>query len=306
MKQENCTLTSVHDGLPLSVLAVWPENQPKGIVQLVHGMAEHKERYLAFMEFLARNGFFVVIHDHRGHGKSVKSEEDLGYLYENGAAGLVEDTRQVTDYAKNMFPGLPLILMGHSMGSLVVRAYTKKYDDQINQLIVCGSPSENPAAAVWFGRKFAGRLKKKHGPAYKSAVMDKLVFGPHNKKFPEAPNAWICSVPEVVQAYNDSPLCGFSFTADSYLSLFDLMGCVYGKDGWQPKNPALPILFVSGSEDPCLLRPAKFKQAVELMKQAGYSDVCGRLYPGMRHEILNEAGKEKVFADLLEFMEKHL
>lgn len=306
MKQQTAQLSSIHDGLPLSVLSLEPDQPPRAVVQLVHGMAEHKERYLPFMKFLAEHGFASVIHDHRGHGASVRSPEDLGHPCQNGAEGFVEDTHQITSYIKKHFPGLPLILFGHSMGSLIVRAYARYYDGEISQLIVCGSPSRNADAALSAGRALARLQRRLFGGAHKSRLMDVLVFGGYHRKFRENLNAWICSDPEVVRAYNESDLCGFSFSIEGYLALFDLLEEAYQKEGWLLQNPRLPILFVSGREDPCLMRPAKFKEAVERMREAGYRDVSGKLYPGMRHEILNEKGKAQVYKDLLNFIERHL
>ncbi len=150
MKQEQFFVKSPCDGLNLSTLTVLPQlpEKAEGIVQLIHGMAEHKERYLHFMEFLAAHGYICIIHDHRGHGKSVKSSADLGYFYGQGSDGLVEDTAAVTRYARSRWPNLPVFLIGHSMGSLIARAYTKKYDDQIERLILIGSPSEKGGARI--------------------------------------------------------------------------------------------------------------------------------------------------------------
>ena len=134
------------DGLALSVLRIEPDlSRPiKGIVQLVHGMSEYKERYVDFMKYLAENGYITVIHDHRGHGESIKEKDDLGYLYEGGYEALIEDIHEITletkEYVKEEL-GLsdrPYILLGHSMGSLAVRCYIKKYDDEIDKLCVLG------------------------------------------------------------------------------------------------------------------------------------------------------------------------
>ncbi len=151
MKQEQFFVKSPCDGLNLSTLTVLPQlpEKAEGIVQLIHGMAEHKERYLHFMEFLAAHGYICIIHDHRGHGKSVKSSADLGYFYGQGSDGLVEDTAVVTRYARSRWPNLPVFLIGHSMGSLIARAYTKRSDDQIERLILIGSPSEKGGASLW-------------------------------------------------------------------------------------------------------------------------------------------------------------
>ena len=125
-------LTSKQDGLKLHVLLMEPEEEPKGIVQIVHGMAEHKERYEPFMEMLCKQGYISIIHDHRGHGKSIRAKEDLGYFYDESGKAIVEDVHQITQWAKDRYGEMPYHLFGHSMGSLVVRCYLKKYDNELD------------------------------------------------------------------------------------------------------------------------------------------------------------------------------
>ena len=145
MRYEGAFLSEA-DGLSISTAAMIPDQKPyRAVVQLVHGMSEHKERYFPFMEYLAGLGYLVVIHDHRGHGKSVKAVEDLGYTYGGGAQAMLRDIGTVNRRLKAKYPDLPLILMGHSMGSLAVRAFAAKHDSCMDMLIVCGSPSYNAA-----------------------------------------------------------------------------------------------------------------------------------------------------------------
>ena len=143
MKKEEIKITSEVDELEIDCLLIQPEGKIKGVVQLAHGMNEHKERYIDFMKYLAENGYASFINDHRGHGKSLKNEEDMGYFYENEAEAVIEDLYQITRYLKEKFNGKKIILFGHSMGSMIVRKYIAKYDNKIDGLIVCGSPSKN-------------------------------------------------------------------------------------------------------------------------------------------------------------------
>lgn len=297
------TLESSSDNLPISMMAIMPEKDtaPAGILQLVHGMCEHKERYIPFMEYMAGQGFACFIHDHRGHGASVRDSGDLGYFYEGGVSGMIEDIRMITEEARRMFPGLPLVLFGHSMGSMAVRSFAKRYDDMISALIVCGSPSYNPAAGL--GKTLASLFRKLRGDKYRPRMIQRMSFGSFGKKFRKygSPNAWICSDPEIVEAYDNDPLCSFQFTADGFENLFSLMLDAYSERGWKVSNPSLPVLFVSGADDPCMISAGKFKDAADRISAAGYRNVRSKLYPGMRHEILNETGKEKVWKDLLDF-----
>lgn len=293
------------DGLNISVMAVIPDEKPyHGVLQLVHGMSEYKERYLPFMEYLAENGYVSVIHDHRGHGKSIREKRDLGYMYENGAEGMLKDIETVNRGIRETLPDIPLILMGHSMGSLAVRAFAREHDGCMDMLIVCGSPSENPARAM--GTAVARIEKLLFGSRHKSKVLEALSFGNYAARFKSEKNrhAWICSDKEVYEEYGNSELCGFTFSDDGYLALFDLMKDTYDVKTWKCTKPKLPVLFIAGAEDPCIGNVRKFAQAVQTMRRAGYSDVKGKLYPGMRHEILNEKEKQQVYHDVVVYIKK--
>jgi len=302
MEQKNFVITSHYDNLELDGLMIIPEN-PKAIIQFSHGMCEHKERYIPFMKYLSQYNYLCVIHDHRGHGKSIKNNNDLGFFYEGKSEGLVEDIELINQYIKKQYPQLPLYLFGHSMGSLAVRAYTKKYDDHIDGLIVCGCPSKNTFTSV--GLIFVNLLAKIKGGNYKSQLIDHFVLGAFDKPFQDehTPNAWVCSDKKVVQDFNDSELCGFSFTMNGYQSLLTLVKNVYSEKDWQVANPQLPVYFISGSLDPCRINDKKFKDAVHTMKNVGYIHVSYRLFNDMRHEILNETNKQIVYEDVLKTLE---
>lgn len=297
---------SFQDRLAIYGTIIKPAGEIKGIVQIVHGMSEYHERYLPFMEFLADAGFLCVSHDHRGHGRSVRKKEDLGYFYERSGSFIVEDAHQVTYLMKKEYPALPYFLFGHSMGSLVVRAYTKKYDYELQGLIVCGSPSKNPAALG--GQVLATLIAKCKGDHERSSLIQRMAFGSFNKKIanPKSENAWICSNEEAVKAYDADPLCGFVFTVNGFENLFRLLRNVYDDEGWLLRNPKLPIFFIAGSEDPCIGSEMKFRDAQDFMKRLGYKNIKQRLYPGMRHELLNESDKAIVYKDVLLFMENIL
>lgn len=305
-KKYEGSFMSEADGLEISVMCLLPEPgvQPRAIVQLVHGMCEYKERYLPFMDYLTDNGYITVIHDHRGHGKSVSDKKDLGYMYGGGADAMLKDIQTVNAEIRRHFPDLPLILFGHSMGSLAVRAFAAEHDKLMDMLIVCGSPSENRVRPL--GRAIAQIQGKLLGARHKSRILENLSSGAYALKFKDDKNqnAWICSDPVVYEAYTKSELCGFTFTDDAYIALFDLMKRAYDIHRWKCTKPKMPVLFISGEEDPCLGNVRKFARAVHAMRRAGYLDVRGKLYPGMRHEILNEKGKAKVWHDITIYMRK--
>ena len=291
------------DNVQLSTLVIAPST-PKAIVQLVHGMAEHKERYIPFMTWLAGKGYACVINDLRGHGTSVTSRDDLGYFGKGGMRGLVDDVHGITLWARAQYPGLPLYLFGHSMGSMVVRSYLKRYDRDIDGLIVCGSPSKNPAAGI--GSFIAACIGLFNGQRYRSAFLARLCTGDNDKKFAAdgITNAWLSADIANVQAYNNDPLCGFTFTVNGYRNgLFRLMGDIYSEKGWSVGKREVPIHFIAGSDDPCIISIKKFSEAVSFLRARGYRQVSGKLYPKMRHEILNETGKEEVWTDVAAILE---
>ena len=293
---ETFTLLSHHDGLRLSVMTVLPDRRPRALVLLAHGMAEHKERYLPVMQFLADHGFACIINDHRGHGASVKCSADLGYFYSDGGRGLVKDMNQVLLWFKKKYPGVPAILFGHSMGSLAARVFAAQFGRDIDGLILSGSPGANPAAKAGLVLSdvlslFCG------GRRARSKLLNNMITGSFSKGFPgQSPFAWLSVNPENVAAYEADPLCGFPFTINGHRALLNLMIVAY-----DPKisiRRSLPVHFMSGADDPCAPNRAGFDAAMENIRARGAAQVTGKMYPGLRHEILNE-GVPEVYDDLL-------
>ena len=283
--------------LQLQAAVIAPET-PKAVVVFVHGMAEHKERYYPFMTYLCEQGFACVIYDQRGHGATAVNPDDLGYFGKNGVKKLVEDTRTVIHWTRQQYAGLKLFLLGHSMGSMVVRCYTKKYDREIDGLVVCGSPSNNPVAGLGILVTHVFQLFK--GERHRSKTVALMMFGPHVKKFKSEGihNAWLSTNKTNVQEYNDDPLCGFKFTLNGYRVVMQLIRETYSSKGWAVRNPEMPVHFLAGSEDPCIITRKDFDKAVEFFRDRGYKKVSAKVYTGMRHEVLNELGKESVWEDV--------
>ena len=298
------------DGLPLSVLRIEPDGGRaiKGIVQIAHGMCEHKERYVDFMKFLAGNGYITVIHDHRGHGESVRSPKDLGYMYEGGYKALVEDIHEITVETRKYvedelgIEGLPIALLGHSMGSMAIRCYIKKYDSEIKCLGVIGCPTEaSGLKPALLALKIIEAVKgsKSHSKFFDWLITDSR----YKKKYgSEGPVAWLCTDPEVGRKYLDDPLCRFRFTINGYINLLKLFGWTYEDGGYEMKNPKLRIKFFSGKGDPCAVSKEALGKAMKLIKKQGYKNVSGKMFKGMRHEILNEYDKMRVYKEILEFI----
>ena len=299
------------DRLPLCVLRIEPENPDdiRGIVQLIHGKNEHKGRYTAFMRFLASNGFLTIINDHRGHGESVIEPDDRGYFYQGGTAALVEDIHEITLDAKKYAAkkcgrdDLPLTLLGHSMGSLAARCYIRKYDADISKLCLTGSPSRSDK--IKQGLRVLKLLKAIEGKRSRSPLAKKLIMGvSYERKYRREglKNAWTNSERAAVIEHNNDPLCRFNFTLNGYEEMLKMAMLAYTGD-YIPQNPDMPVRFFSGEDDPCALSRQKFVEAMRLMKNIGYTNVRCLLYKGMRHDILHEKNKMRVYNDILRFIE---
>lgn len=303
------SLKSNYDDLSLSVILCEPKNKGVrtiGIIQIVHGMCEHKERYLDFMNYMASEGFVCICHDHRGHGESVKQISDLGYMYNGGWEGLVDDIKTVNEWIKEKYPNTKCIMLGHSMGSLAVRSFLKRYDNMIDALFISGSPSNNPASGI--GKMLVRIISKFKGEHYRSSFLRSITFAGYNKgiKNDGYKNNWVCSDKTTLQLYHSDPLCMFTFTNNGFYNLFSLMQDCYSKSGWLLSNPELPILFLSGMNDPCKTSNKKFLNAVNHLKKLGYKNTDYILFYNMRHEILNETNRIAVYDYILRKAEKFI
>ncbi len=291
----------------LNVMSYYSATQldVKGIVQICHGMAEHLERYEEFVDFLTSSGYVVFIHDHLGHGRSVKNDEELGFFGENdGYKALVNDVKLVTDLAKDKYPQVPVFLFGHSMGSFIARYYTELYSAGIKGAVFCGTSGPNPGAKA--GVMIADMIIKSKGSHYRSKLIDKIAFGSYNKRCRPQRTAydWLTTDNSIVDRYIDDKYCGFLFTAAGYRDLFNLLITVNRPEWFTSFNNDFPVLLISGGDDPVGSYGAGVKKVYDSLVSAGHTNVDMKLYPGDRHEILNEADKKNVFADVLMWIEK--
>lgn len=278
-----------------------PENSVKAVFQIVHGMAEHGERYEDFANYLCSKGFAVLVNDHIGHGKSVNKDDALGYFGESdGWDAFVEDARAFTELIKKEYPGTPIIFFGHSMGSFVAREYISRYgnDEAIKGAVICGTSGKNPAAAIAI--KLADAIIKAKGSRHYSKFIDKMAFGPYNSKIskPRTKFDWLTSDDTIVDKYIADKYCGFLFTAAGYKDLFSVLNKVSGKDWFCSVPKDLPLLITSGDADPVGAYGKGVTQVYNDLKAQNVSDVTLKLYKGMRHEILNEKERATVYKDI--------
>lgn len=306
MKTECFELKSVCDGLGISVLAAEPDVPvPEMVILLSHGMCGCKERFMPFMEFMTRKGAVCVANDHRGHGRSVLSDSDLGYMYEGGYEALVEDMALVAQWIHKSYEGIPVFLVGHSMGSMAARVFVRKHDELIDGVILCGSPSWNPLSLA--GYPLMAVLERIGAGRFRPALLSGLVSKVYNRRFAaEGHNAWTCSDPETRKAFRENVRCNYTFTVNGTKNLLAMMIDTYRNESWNVRNSSMPVLFLSGADDPCMISEKRFHDAAKQMYRHGYHDVSSVIYDGMRHEILNEKEKEYVWNDIFLFVESRL
>lgn len=294
-------IKSENDDIELELAIFEPKDNAKGIIQFSHGMAEHKERYFDFMKYLSDHGYICIIHDHRGHGKSVKDKNDLGYFYTENINYIVDDLHQITEYMKEKYPNLKVMLFSHSMGTLVARNYLKKYDEDISKIVLCGPPTENKLTG--FAICLAKTLKPFYGKNKANKFLNKMAFKNFNKNL-KLDNEWICSKLETVENYNKDEYCGFVFTTNGFINLFKLMKGAFVKKDWEIQNASLPIFVIAGKNDPVIQNENKFNKLINFLEKLGYKNIKSKLYDNMRHEILNEKDNISVYQDILHFFDK--
>ena len=285
-----------------------PEGEVKAVLQICHGMVEYIRRYDEFARFLCDRGYYVVGNDHLGHGKSVQAKSEYGFFNEKyGNACVLGDMHTLCQRTARKYPGVPYFMLGHSMGSSLLRQYIQMYGNGLSGAVLMGVTSDQKKAALLFGKRLCRVMAAFRGWHYRSKMVDKMVVGPYNKKFKPAHTRadWITSDREQLDAYVSDPLCSFMFTVNAYYNVFSGMIGMQRKESVYMIPKGLPILFMSGAEDPVGDFGKGVRKIYEKYRAAGIRDVTLRLYTGDRHEILNETDRDQVYADLLEWFEKH-
>lgn len=278
---------------------------PRAVVQLVHGISEYIGRYDGFARYLTDHGFAVVGHDHLGHGGTARGREEYGFLGErDGWTHLVADVHTLHRLAADRFPGLPCFLLGHSMGSFVARTYLIDHPGQLSGCILSGTGQES-GALVGFGKGLCGLLAAVKGPNTVSKLVTGLTLGPYNKKFApnRTPSDWISRDPAVVDAYCADPLCRFVPTLGMNRDMMGGLQYIARRENLRKMDPDTPIYFFSGDADPVGQEGKGVQKVAGWFRDAGVRDVTVKLYPGGRHEMLNEVNKLEVYTDTLAWLE---
>lgn len=293
-----------NDGAKITFYSWLPDEDPIAVVQIAHGMMEYAERYEDFANFLNKNRIAVYANDHRGHGKTAGSVEELGYFSEkNGWIKVVTDMRMLSRIIRQDYPKLPLILLGHSMGSFLARTYITLYDD-INGVILSGTAAY-PKAMVLASRTIA-YFQKLFGDEKKpSHFLHKMAFDSYDKLF-EGPSGWLSRDQTVVKKYVEDPYCGFVCSLGMFKDLFFGLDYISRKKHNQWIRFTLPVYLVSGSEDPLGDHGKGPKKIATMFRRRQLEEVSVNIFEGARHEILNETNKEKVYDDLLDWISYHI
>lgn len=299
-----------HDNASTIRALVWepddaarPDFSPRAIVQIVHGMSEHVERYAPFAEFLVGRGFVVCANDHVGHGKTAV-ERDLGHMpLANGADVLVEDVHALREKVCERYPHARHVMFGHSMGSFVTRVYLTRHADGLSAAILCGT-GQQPRIQTVAGRVITRLIAQIRGERHVSRFVDSLGAGAYGRAIKDARTDvdWISSDPDVVDEYIADPLCGQPFTVGAYATLASLVADATDARLARRVPKDLPLLFVAGAEDPVGDCGRGVARAVDEYRNAGVRLVEMGIYPGARHEILNEPCHEAVWHDVEEFL----
>lgn len=273
------------------------DKQPNTIVQLAHGMIEHIERYNDFANFLLK---FVYGNDHRGHGQTGERQGLMGYLADNdGFQRTPEDLYVISGKIQSEYPGTPIILFGHSMGSFLVRHYIQNYSETVDGAILSGT-GYTPGWKLFLARQIARTLP----PKEESKLMNSLVFANYNKKIKGNKTAfdWLSRDEETIGKYIEDQHTGFIPTAHFFHDLMTGINLIQSGRLNQRIRSDLPLLFISGEEDPVGDYGKGVWKAAGLYHNAGLRDITTMLFPEKRHELLNEINHSDVYAAIYQWI----
>jgi alpha-beta hydrolase superfamily lysophospholipase len=306
----NSFFLKMSDGTEIAVNRWIPTGKIKAIVQLSHGMNEYSMRYQNFGEFLAQNGYVCNAHDHRGHGKTAERAQQngsgiSGYLADkNGFQYVTEDLHEVTEQLKSDYPGKKIILIGHSFGSFITQSFIENYGRTIDSCILCGTAGPRPVLAYsgFFLVSIIALVKKK----YRSSLLNKAAFGAYNKHIPNAvySHEWLSRDLELIKKYEKDPWCNFIPTVYFFRDMLQGLCIIHSSKNIKKLPQELPVCLLCGSEDPVGNYGRSVQKLYEIYKSNGVKHVELKLYPGARHELLNETNKQEVKDDILDWIKR--
>ncbi len=297
------------DGVTAIHAAEWvPEGEIRAVLQICHGMTEYINRYDEFARFLNKQGVYVTGHDHLGHGESVQGEDYYGYFHEKkGNQYVIGDIHKLREITQRKYPETPYFMLGHSMGSFLLRQYLTMYGNGLSGAVIMGT-GHHGALVLDAGLFMCRVIALFKGWKYRSKFINDLSFGGYNKNFRnDATGAtWLSANVENCERYAEDPLCSFMFTVNGYYQMFKGLKVLVKKGSVEKIPKELPILFVAGTEDPVGNFGKSVRKVYGKYRAAGIQDVKIKLYKGDRHEILNETDRQQVYADLYRWMRKRI
>lgn len=308
MKKEHFTYLSNDHATLIHGVRWIPEGEIRAILQISHGMVEFVERYDAFALYLAGQGILVTGNDHLGHGESIRTREDYGYFAEkNGNVVLIKDIHRLRRMTEETYPNIPYFLLGHSMGSFLVRQYLCGYGRGLAGAIIMGT-GYHSRAEVLAGMLLTKMMANSKGWRYRSRLIDSLAFGGYalSQKKRRTDRDWLTKDEKIVDDYIADERCQFMFSLNAYYNMFLGLYKLTFSDYLSNMPKGLPILFTSGAQDPVGKNGKSVLKLYTDFKRIGMRNVDLRLYPGDRHEILNELDREKVYDDILGWMESKM
>ena len=301
------TLPSSAPGRMLHAFRCVPEGEVRAIVQLSHGMVEFIDRYKPLAEYLAARGILVTGNDHLGHGGSIRTRADYGYFAEpDGNRAVLDDLRAMTVLTKQLYPGVPYFLLGHSMGSFYARQYLCEWGSELDGAIILGTGFQ-PKALVAFARTVCRVLAVFFGWQHRSRLVAELSFLGYNKGLEgRTTHDWLNRDQAEVDKYLAEERCTFTFTLNAYYSMFSGILRLHDPAFLARMPKDLPLLFLSGDADPVGEQGKGVRRAIQSLKDAGVQNIESIFYPGARHELLVETNKLEVFADIAAWLDKQL
>ncbi len=302
------TTVKSSDGIDLHVHRWGDTSAARAVVHICHGLAEHGARYARLGQALQASGYVAYAHDHRGHGKTATSEDQLGFFgYANGWERLLNDIDTVTEWIVERHPRTPVMLLGHSMGSFAAQHLMARNPGSYHAVVLSGSSDRPPLPLEAGGRLIARAERLRQGAKGHSKILFALTFGTYNRKIknPRTPFDWLTRDTDEVDKYIADPLCGFTATNQLWIDLLDAVAQL--RPSLRAKIPSdLPIYVMSGDQDPVGEYGKGIKKLVANLRAQGLTAVTEHLYPGGRHEMFNEENREEVTADLLAWLARVL
>lgn len=298
---------TMRDGTKVYGTSYTPETEPIGRVHIIHGLAEHSGRYKRFAQYLQSQGYVVTLHDQRGHGKTaIENGHVYGYIGESATFDqLVDDAFEVNQCYQLQYPELPVVLLGHSMGSFVARRYIQLYSQTISQVILSGTGS-NSEFTAHAAIALAAYREDKFPKEQPDVFLNNLVFGNYSKQFSdEGEFAWLSRDVESVADYEEDEACGFVPTAQLFRVLLEGMNSMEVPEFLLNIPNELPILLFSGTDDLVGDRAKGVWKVAKQFDKAKQQQVTVQLYEGGRHEMLQETNYKQVYMTIVEWMKRH-